>query len=121
MSRYPFCMNKTDDNKKNSQSPKAKALFLQIVQEAHEIIAAAERALFVSRDAVEGCDPRLFIQPDRLRHRISAWFFIHIQLIPSAVALSTRRTFQQLVRNNLIRFAAHLAQRQQLYAVTLVV
>ena len=76
-------MNKTDGNKENEQSLKPKAPFLQAVQEAHEVIAAAERALFVSRDAVKRCDPSLLIQPDRLGHRILAWFFTHIQYNPS--------------------------------------
>ena len=38
-----------------------------------------------------------------------------------AIILSTWMTYQQLVGNNLIRFAVHLAQRQQLRAADLAV
>ena len=114
-------MNKTNDNKKNSQLLKSIAPFLQAVQKCHEVITAAERALFVSCDIMEGCDLRLFIQPDGVGIGIPAWCFIHIQHTPSAVTLSTRRAFQPLEGDDLIGGIVHLAQRQQLYAVTLVV
>ena len=59
------------------------APFLEAVQVSHEVITAAERTLFISRDVMEGCDSRLFIQPDRVGIGIPAWCFIHIQHILS--------------------------------------
>lgn len=69
-------MNKTNDNKKNSQLLKSISPFLQRVQEAHEELMASEGAQFVSRDVMEGCDSRLFIKPDdimTLFHRCHCW------------------------------------------------
>ena len=69
-------MNKTNDNKKNSQLLKSIFPFLQAAQEAHEELVASEGAQFVSRYAMEGCDSRLFIKPDvimTLFHRCHCW------------------------------------------------
>lgn len=108
-------MNKTDGNKENSQSLKPKAPFLQAVQEAHEVIAAAERALFVSRDAVKRCDPRLLIQPDCVGIGIPAWCFIHIQHIPSLRLLS-QPTVVSSTHKNGASCSQVLFQAEELFA-----
>ena len=69
-------MNKTNDNKKNLQSLKPITLIQQAVKEAYEELMASEGALLISCDIMEGCDSRLFIQPDSiitLFHRCHCW------------------------------------------------
>lgn len=57
MGRYPLCMNKTNDNKKNSQSLKPISSLLQAVQKSHEELMASERAFFVSCNMMERGNP----------------------------------------------------------------
>ena len=53
VSRYPLCMNKTNDNKKNSQSLKPISPFLQRVQETHEELMAGKGVRLVTDDTME--------------------------------------------------------------------
>ena len=53
VSRYPLCMNKTNDNKKNSQSLKPISPFLQRVQEAHEELMVGKGVRLVTDDTME--------------------------------------------------------------------
>lgn len=63
---------------RKNRSLKTVTPLLEAVQVSHEVITAAERVFLVSSDAVEGCDPRLFIQPDRLGNGILACVVIHM-------------------------------------------
>ena len=59
-------MNKTNNNKKNSQSLKSISLFLHAVQEAHEELMAGEGVQLVTDDAVERSNAIRITEPNRI-------------------------------------------------------